>query len=223
MTKKSYDHEVINLERGDRVPKSTFFNLSEEKKTRILEEAVLEFRDNNFDTASINKIVERSGISKGSFYQYFKDKEDLYLHIITIIGEKKIEYLTPAMMNLSEQSFYDTLRELYRSGIEFALENPDYLAIGNRMMKDTSSGILLKIKDTFGARGDDIFLQLLKKGQDQGDIRRDIDLNLISRLLVTMQMTVVEYYFEKYRELGYSMEIMEELDKFFDLLRKGIS
>lgn len=211
------------MEGSDGVPKSTFFNLSEDKRKRILQEAVLEFRDNNFDVASINRIVERSGISKGSFYQYFKDKEDLYLHIITIIGEKKTLYLTPAMMNFSALGFYETLRELYRSGIEFALENPDYLAIGNRMMKDTSSGILSKIKDTFGAKGDDIFVSLLMKGQEQGDIRRDLDLNLIAKLLVSMQMTVVEYYFEKHRELGYSMEIMEELDKFFDLLKYGIS
>lgn len=204
------------------MPKQTFFNLPEEKRERILNEAVMEFKNYNFDMASINRIVEKSGISKGSFYQYFKDKEDLYIYIMTIIGDKKIEYLTPTLMNFNELSFYEALREMYRVGIQFALENPDYLEIGTRMMRDTS-GIMLKIRDTFSPKGDEMFIALLKKGQNMGDIRLDLDLKLVAKLLISMQMSVVDYYFEKHQDEGYSMKIMEELDKFFDLLKNGIS
>lgn len=204
------------------MPKPTFFNLPEEKRNKILEEAVIEFRDNNYDAASINKIVERSGISKGSFYQYFNDKEDVYLYIMSKIGEKKIEYLTPSMMNFSELSFYDALREMYRSAIEFALGNPDYLEIGNRMMRD-NSGMMQKLRSTFSVKGDEMFISLLKKGQETGDIRLDLDLQMIAKMLISMQMSIVEYYFEKHRDKGYSMEIMDELDKFFDVLKNGIS
>ncbi|HCW72934.1 MAG TPA: TetR/AcrR family transcriptional regulator [Clostridiaceae bacterium] len=204
------------------MPKPTFFNLPEDKRNRILEEAVIEFRDNNYDAASINKIVERSGISKGSFYQSFNDKEDVYLHIMSKIGEKKIEYLTPSMLNFSELSFYDALREMYRSAIEFALENPDYLEIGNRMMRD-NSGILQKLRSAFSVKGDEMFITLLRKGQETGDIRLDLDLQMIAKMLISMQMSIVEYYFEKHRDKGYSMEIMDELDKFFDVLKNGIS
>ncbi len=207
---------------SDYMPKPTFFNLPEDKRNRILEEAVIEFRDNNYDAASINKIVERSGISKGSFYQYFNDKEDVYLHIMSKIGEKKIEYLTPSMLNFSELSFYDALREMYRSAIEFALENPDYLEIGNRMMRD-NSGILQKLRSAFSVKGDEMFITLLRKGQETGDIRLDLDLQMIAKMLISMQMSIVEYYFEKHRDKGYSMEIMDELDKFFDVLKNGIS
>jgi len=221
VTNKSYDHMVI---KGGQVfmPKPTFFNLPEEKRNKILEEAVIEFRDNNYDAASINKIVERSGISKGSFYQYFKDKEDVYLYIMSKIAEKKIEYLTPAMMNFSELSFYEALREMYRSAIEFALGNPDYLEIGNRMMRD-NSGMIQKLRSVFGGKGDEMFVALLRKGQEMGDIRKDLDLQMASKMLISMQMSIVEYYFEKNRDKGYSMEIMDELDKFFDVLKNGIS
>ena len=222
VTKKSYDQMVIKEESERRMPKQTFFNLPEEKRERILGEAVAEFKDYDYDVASINRIVERSGISKGSFYQYFKDKEDLYLYIMSIIGEKKIQYLTPSMMNFAEVNFYDALREMYRAGIEFALENPDYAEIGNRMMKDTS-GLLQKIRETFSPKGDDMFIALLQKGQASGDVRADLDLRLVAKIMISMQISVVEYYFEKHQDEGYSMKIMEELDKFFDLIRNGIS
>lgn len=204
------------------MPKQTFFNLSEEKRERILKEAVTEFKSYNYDVASVNRIVEKSGISKGSFYQYFIDKEDLYIYIMTIIGDKKIEYLTPTLMNFNELNFYEALREMYRVGIQFALENPDYLEIGTRMMRDTS-GIMLKIRDTFSPKGDEVFIALLEKGQKTGDIRLDLDLKLVAKLLISMQLSVVDYYFEKHQDEGYSMKIMAELDKFFDLLKYGIS
>lgn len=214
---------MVIVRRGElSMPKPTFFNLPEEKRNRILQEAVNEFRDNNYDAASINKIVERSGISKGSFYQYFTDKEDVYLHIMSKIAEKKIEYLTPAMMNFSELNFYEALREMYRSAIMFALSNPDYLEIGNRMMRD-NSGVLQKLRSAFGAKGDEMFVTLLRKGQETGDVRGDLDLQMTAKMLISMQMSIVEYYFEKHRDKGYSMEILHELDKFFDVLKNGIS
>lgn len=55
------------------MPKQTFINLSKEKKENILNEAMLEFGHYGFDLASIQRIIEQSGISRGSFYQYFED------------------------------------------------------------------------------------------------------------------------------------------------------
>ena len=68
------------------MPTDTFFNLSDEKKRRILEAAIDEFAEYRFSDASINRIVKNADISRGSFYQYFLDKEDLYLFIMQVIG-----------------------------------------------------------------------------------------------------------------------------------------
>ncbi|HBT19714.1 MAG TPA: hypothetical protein DEA52_06620 [Clostridiaceae bacterium] len=224
VTKESYDYVVTfrnNLEGERPMPKTTYFNLPEEKRERIFQEAVVEFRDETYDQASINRIVQRSGISKGSYYQYFKDKEDLYFYILQRIGEKKMDYMSPKLRKFEELGFFEALRELYRTGIQFALENPDYLEIGNKMMRD-QSGTILRIKDQFSGQGEAIFVGLLEKGKAKGEIREALDLGLLSKLLMSMQMTVVEHYFEKHRDKGYSMDILEELDAFFDVLKKGI-
>jgi hypothetical protein len=61
-----------------RLPRSsqTFSNLPEEKRQRILRIAIDEFADNDYDSASVSRIVARAGIAKGSFYQCFVDKDD---------------------------------------------------------------------------------------------------------------------------------------------------
>ncbi|MBQ2739471.1 MAG: helix-turn-helix transcriptional regulator, partial [Oscillibacter sp.] len=60
----------------------TFLRLPEEKRRRILDAAWEEFTRVSFSDASINQIVQRSGISRGSFYQYFRDKEELMAYLM---------------------------------------------------------------------------------------------------------------------------------------------
>jgi len=56
----------------------TFLRLPEEKRNRFLEAAWEEFSSVPFEKVSINKIVLRAKIPRGSFYQYFAGKEDLF-------------------------------------------------------------------------------------------------------------------------------------------------
>ena len=64
------------------MPTNTFFRLPEEKRNRLMDAAWAEFSQHSFAEASINQIVQGAGISRGSFYQYFRDKEDLFYYLI---------------------------------------------------------------------------------------------------------------------------------------------
>ncbi|UYZ22506.1 TetR/AcrR family transcriptional regulator [Mesobacillus jeotgali] len=64
------------------MPKQTFFNLSEQKRKKLLESAEIEFTRAPLFEASIANIIKTAGISRGSFYQYFQDKEDLYFYLL---------------------------------------------------------------------------------------------------------------------------------------------
>lgn len=60
------------------MPSATFFRLPEEKRKRLIDAAWAEFTACPFDRASINRIIKEANISRGSFYQYFTDKDDLF-------------------------------------------------------------------------------------------------------------------------------------------------
>ena len=64
------------------MPKITFFNLNIEKKEKIKRAIINEFSKNTISKASISNIVEEAQIPRGSFYQYFEDKEDALKYII---------------------------------------------------------------------------------------------------------------------------------------------
>jgi len=63
----------------------TFLRLPEEKRNRFLNAAWDEFTCTAFADASINQIVRRAGVPRGSFYQYFAGKEDLFAYLGEII------------------------------------------------------------------------------------------------------------------------------------------
>ena len=64
------------------MPKSTFFNLKQEKRKKIEEALIKELSNNYFEQASISNIIKEAEIPRGSFYQYFEDKEDAIRYII---------------------------------------------------------------------------------------------------------------------------------------------
>ena len=58
------------------MPTNTFLNLPIEKKKKIMNAAKSEFVEYSFYDASINRIIKNAGISRGSFYMYFENKEE---------------------------------------------------------------------------------------------------------------------------------------------------
>lgn len=62
------------------MPKETFFNLKPDKKAIVLNAALKEFSQHSVQEASVANIVRDSEISRGSFYKYFEDIEDLYYY-----------------------------------------------------------------------------------------------------------------------------------------------
>lgn len=108
------------------MPNQAFYNLSENKKKSIIAVSLEEFSTSNYDTASINQICKISNIAKGSFYQYFVDKLDLYVYIMTLAIEAKIHSFSVILDQLKTLTLQEQIRFLFIRGIEFAKEYPRY-------------------------------------------------------------------------------------------------
>lgn len=73
------------------MPTKTFLNLPNEKKSHLIESALKEFTHHTLMDASINKIIQDAKIPRGSFYQYFENKEDLYFYTFATVKESIAE------------------------------------------------------------------------------------------------------------------------------------
>ena len=111
--------------------RNRFENLEPEKQEAILQAAGEEFAEKGFEAASINRIIKRSGMSKGSVYYYFEDKADLFAttlersiqRIMEEIGWFSLEVLGP-------DEFWEALLELTHRTVAWARRNDWWMKLG---------------------------------------------------------------------------------------------
>ncbi|HAV77214.1 MAG TPA: hypothetical protein DCX53_07660 [Anaerolineae bacterium] len=116
------------------MPKQTFLNLPEEKRATIVNAAIEEFAEYGLENASTNRLVANSGISKGSFYQYFEDKQDVFMYLLTVLENEKMEYFTdkrPPNMNMDTFQYF---RWMIKIGMEFNTTHPRLTQAITRVM-----------------------------------------------------------------------------------------
>ncbi len=73
--------------------KRTFYNLPAEKREKIIDITRKEFQKGNKKKITINSVIKKAGISRGSFYQYFDDKLDLVELITDDMTERMVEFV----------------------------------------------------------------------------------------------------------------------------------
>ena len=217
----AWSREIPVARGSEQVPKDTFFNLPDEKRLLICDVALDEFAEYPYDQASINRIVAKSGIAKGSFYQYFEDKKDLFLYLFTLIAEEKINYLSPTLLNPDEHDIYTLIRDLFLSGIQFANEHPRYTTISSRLLADKESLIYRELKTASLPLSIAFFKPLIAKAIDKGEIRADIDIDKINYVITSMNVNIVEYNVNLDSQT--TMESMvDSVDTFMEILKNGI-
>ncbi len=204
------------------MPKATFFNLPEDKRALIVRVAMEEFASHPFARVSINRIVKRAGIAKGSFYQYFEDKKDLLLYILQIIGEEKLAYLRPVLERIGQEDFFTLLRELYIAGIRFAQEHPLYVEIGRHLLASRNSPIYQDARARSMPIAYEIFERMLREAVRRGEVRDDLDVHLMTFLVASLNNLVVEYYTE-HVAADYDERLLTVADQFIEFLRRGIA
>ncbi|MFW6006494.1 MAG: TetR/AcrR family transcriptional regulator [Halanaerobiales bacterium] len=203
------------------MPKETFFNLPEAKKRRVVEAALDEFAQNTYYKASINRIVKKADIAKGSFYQYFADKKDIYRYIINIIGQRKLKYLQQVIENMDEFPFFQLLREIYKAGIKFARNHPRLNKIGNNLYQNQK--LLNEIMEDQKYISNDFFINLLEKGKKEGEVDPDINIELTAHILTNMNVSLGEYIYKAKNKHKINLEDMEIVDKMLYIIEHGIS
>lgn len=104
------------------MPTERFYRLPEAKKQIIREAAIKEFARVPFDKASINQIIQNADISRGSFYTYFEDKQDVVRYIfeensrrLRECCEEELRHNQGDFFGLLEWLFEFTIRQLTES------------------------------------------------------------------------------------------------------------
>ncbi len=199
--------------------RNRFDNLEPEKQEAILQAAGEEFAEKGFESASINRIIQNSGMSKGSVYYYFEDKADLFAttlersiqRLMDEIGWFSLEVLGP-------DEFWDALLELTHRSVDWARRNDWWMKLGkafHRLQQEagatTATGRLLEV-------GRGWWNSIIARGQELGLIRTDLPLDLLVEIVMGADQGGDRWMMEHWDEFS-EEGIKKIVDARVDLLR----
>lgn len=216
------------------MPNQTFFNLPENKRKTLTEIAIAEFATHDYNSASISRIVANAKIAKGSFYQYFQDKKDIYLHLVELASQERIAFLRSTDPPELQQGFFRYLRWLLGASAQFDLAHPKISRIVNGAAYSD-----LPFRDEAVKRTQEISLEYVKElvseGILRGDIKSDISPDLAAFVVSTVlgnelgkfilgQMNIDPQELAKSESLDIDMQVVDKIfDDLVGVLEKGMS
>ena len=143
------------------MPMKLFTELDSEKQERILDAALKEFAEYGYENGSTNRIVKNCGISKGSLFKYFENKEDLYFYLIDTVSAEMAEETRVDIGKLSKD-LYERVIEYSVTEISWYVTNPVKGRFMIGIASETGSDIGRKIIERYGEKSTDIYETLLK-------------------------------------------------------------
>ena len=132
----------------------------------LFDAALTEFAARSFDSASLNDIIKKSGISKGSFYHKFQSKIDLYLCLMDVISQRKAAFAAKTMP--VPDDFFEKLRFLLSHNLAFTLHEPRYNAFWRRHL-DESNFVKDAVQSAFPSGGNGLE-KMIKRAIELGQL-----------------------------------------------------
>lgn len=149
----------------------------EETRRRILEAALALFSEKGFEATTIDDITARADVAKGTFFNYFPRKEAV------------IEFLAEEWMALAERTAANRaltapqrVRELYEVLTRAHEEHPD---LARAMMRASAQRMCCPAPGGAWQRFEELVVQVLREGQERGEIRRDRQPGVLHGVLIS--------------------------------------
>jgi AcrR family transcriptional regulator len=176
------------------MPTLTFEKLKEDKKKKLIKEALLEFANKSYYDASISEMVKNIGISKGSIYQYFENKKDLYFFLIKQTNLFKQQFIENKLVSKNNDNFFELLEHIYNVNYLFDKQFDTERKFLWRVQQENNEEVG-NIYEQVWKQSVQYYTSLLLKEQQKGYIRNDININIIATFVVQSNRTLAEVLF----------------------------
>ena len=201
----------------------------ERLRNQLLDAAEDLFRERGFDETRIEEIAERVQVSRQTFFNYFRTKEQ-------VLSEAGLRWLTRGIgrsrkilaSNENSESgaagSLDGLRRYLRRQAKAIEEDRDFMALVY-----TRSGVMMPqgkrpanddARQELTHRGFEAFAAPFRRAQAAGEIRSDVDPLQIAEMLFAIQMVTTRLWLMDYWKSGGRLHT--RMTRAFDILIDGL-
>ena len=188
--------------------------LSDDKKKLLMDSTIKEFVERGFEKASYNKIIERSGLSKGTVYYYFENKESLLRMVLNEIIEEFSSISDGLELPQTTEEFWEVEYEYNRRAMNYVFESPYpsllYILFSNdgrisKEMSDIEKILCFRYK-------------LIERGQSLGVVRDDMSVETISMIIMEIGKILSASMIENAESYADKTDMPNDIKKFVEIM-----
>ena len=193
--------------------------MRERNKQRVMQRIILSaselFKNQGYHSTTMDAIAEKAEISRGTLFHYFPSKEDLLLPWGQEIVEQQI--LSQLEEFLEQQpTVWQVFHFLFSKMSGMLREYPDVIqAVVREAVKSSHPGLPGWDK----MERLEVFVQIIRYGQERGEIRKDIPLENLASYMSALQASLI------FRMMVPSLERYQdlEIDRLMAFLQSGLA
>ncbi|MEJ5348858.1 MAG: TetR/AcrR family transcriptional regulator [Desulfosoma sp.] len=203
--------------------------LKTSKREKILDAAVEEFSRHGFRQASLNRLAESLGISKGSLFQYFGNKEGLFLfifdHAVALVRQR----LGQVKHNTADKDFFERIRQSLIAGVDFIQKHPRVYRIYLKMLFQEDFPLRDELLQRVRFFSAEYLRPIVLAGMARGEVRSDMDPEFVVFFLDAVMDRFLQAHCVSFLDGGTglyegSSEVTGRLiDEFIKVLKNGLA
>jgi TetR/AcrR family transcriptional regulator, transcriptional repressor for nem operon len=151
----------------------------------VLDKAIVVFSEFGYPATSLGKLTEAIGLTEGSIYKAFKDKRALFLAALERYVDLRATRLEQVLSRAP--TGFEQVRAVLELYVEYshgAMGRRGCLVVGSAVDLASSDPEMAKRVDLIFKKHEKRLVECVRRGQEDGSIRADVDAESLGRLLV---------------------------------------
>lgn len=167
------------------MPTVTWARVDPARRAAVIEAAEAEFGAHGFSRGSLNVIARKAGVAKGSLFQYFADKRDLYAFIAEIGSQRVRAYMEDLIRDLDPtRPFFEFLTDLLDGWVAYYAEHPRERSLHAAATLEVDTEARVSVRNVIHRHYLEVLRPLIHGAQARGDLRADADTDVLLSLLL---------------------------------------
>ncbi len=191
-----------------------------QRKEQVIDAALQEFTTNDYEKASLNHIIKLSGISKGTFYYHFHNKEALYLYLLKTGSDMKWQYIEEQIktraIDFEKMDIFDKFLYQAEISIGFSALYPDYHTLGLMFSKEKNHPIYQIALAYLGGNSMELIGSMVQESYLKQEFKSEFDQDFLNKVLSYLLI-----HFDQIFDNTDSEKNLENLAQYVNFMKYG--
>jgi len=195
------------------------------KSSLILDAAQRVFAEKGYHETRLEDIAIQAGFSKAALYNYYSDKESIFLNLVNRDFDRLIEVMEKTLV--LEAPFMDSLASAMRAVLSFFGDHFSIMLATSHFRSvekctteknyNYHEKLFCQYKKNF-TQVIEIFIKNLKQAKRKGEVRSELDERIVSGYIISLLRGVLT----EWRMQGKKGDADAEISSILTFLRKGL-